>query len=163
MAPDSLVLSLTSDLPEVDYRPGEVVISGGSRTNSIWILVSGSVEIRRGDQHVSTIDRAGTTFGEISLLLDQPHGATVVALTPVRMRYAVDGALLFERHPEFARLVATGLARRLDALSVYLADLQSQYGSAPGLSMVADVLRHVSEQPPEGARPVSAREPDPEY
>ncbi|MBK9181115.1 MAG: cyclic nucleotide-binding domain-containing protein [Acidimicrobiales bacterium] len=163
MAPDTLVLSLTSDLPEVDYGPGEVVISEGSRTNSIWILVSGSVEVRRGGQHISTLDRSGTTFGEISLLLDQPHGATVVALTPTRMRYAVDGALLFDQHAEIARLVATGLARRLDALSVYLADLQRQYGVAPGLSMVADVLRYVSEQPPEGERPVSSRDPDPEY
>ncbi len=166
MSPTSPVLSLTTDLPEVAHVAGDVVIAEGTRTGSIWILVEGAVRVQLAGQPISTIDQPGTIFGEISLLLDQPHGATVVADGPVRMRFARDGAQLFDQHPEFARLVATGLALRLDALTVYLVDVQRQYGespSAPGLSMVADVLRHIAQQPAEGARPVSARDPDPEY
>lgn len=159
----STLLSLTGDLPELTYQPGDVVIEQGTRTGSIWVLVSGSVDIRRGDQHISTISTAGASFGDISILLDQPHGATVVAATPTVMRRAVDGAALFDQHPEFSRLVAAGLARRLDSLTIYLADLQQQYGAAPGLSMVADVLRHISEQPAVDVRPVSSRDPDPEF
>jgi len=79
------------------------------------------------------------------------------------MRRAADGAALFDQHPEFARLVATELARRLDSLTVYLADVKRQYGAAPGIAMVTDVLRHLSQQPAETTRPVSARDPDPEY
>jgi hypothetical protein len=44
---------------------------------------------------------------------------------------------------------------------VYLAGVKRQYGAAPGSAMVTDVLRHLSQQPAETSRPVSAR--DPEY
>ena len=159
----SSLLTLTADLPEVTYAPGEVVIEQGTRTGGIWILVSGAVDVRRGDQHISTVDHAGACFGDISILLDQPHGATVVAAGTTVMRHAVDGAALFDQEAGFARFVAGSLARRLDALTIYLADLQRQYGTAPGLSMVADVLRHISQQPVEGARPVSSRDPDPGF
>lgn len=125
--------------------------------------LDGELEVRRDDQQISVLDRPGTTFGEISLLLDQAHGATVVATVPTRMRRAADGAALFDQHPEFARLVATELARRLDSLTVYLADVKRQYGAAPGIAMVTDVLRHLSQQRAETTRPLSARDPDPEY
>jgi CRP-like cAMP-binding protein len=159
----STLLALTADLPEVSYAPGDVVIEQGTRTGSIWILVSGAVDVRRGDQHISTVDTAGASFGDISILLDQPHGAGVVAARPTVMRHAADGAALFDQHAGFARLVAASLARRLDSLTIYLADLQRQYGTAPGLSMVADVLRHISQQSGDDVRPVSSREPDPEF
>ena len=57
----------------------------------------------------------------------------------------------------------SGLAERLDLVTTYLADLKDQYGDAPGLSMVADVLSTLSQHPGTTARPGSARDPDPEY
>ena len=157
------VLDLTDGLPEVTYAAGDVVIAEGERTGSIWILLSGSVNVWRGDEPISTISRPGSVFGEISLLLDQPHGATLVAAEPTRMRFAANGIELFDQVPEFSRLVAAGLAWRLDALTIYLADVKRQYGVAPGLAMVNDVLQHLASTPVSTERPVSARDPDPEY
>ena len=37
-------------------------------------------------------------------------------------------------------MVAVGLAERLNVATSYLADLKVQYGDAPGLSMVSEVL-----------------------
>ena len=65
--------------------------------------------------------------------------------------------------PAVLRLVAEGLARRLEFVSTYLADLKDQYGDAPGLAMVADVLSTLSHHEPPPARPGSARDPDPAY
>lgn len=157
------LLTLTDDLPEVTYAPGDVVIHEGTRTGSIWVLVSGAVDVLRGDQHISVVDRPGASFGEISILLDQPHGASVVARVPTVMRVAADGARLLDERPGFGRLAATSLARRLDALTIYLADVQRQYGAAPGIAMVTDVLRHISQQSGPEVRPTSSRDPDPEY
>ncbi len=158
------MLQLTEGLPEVEYAPGDVVIAQGTRTGSIWILVSGSLQVRRDDQQISTITRPGAVFGEISLLLDQEHGATIVAAEPTVMRLAADGVRLFDEHAGFSRLVASDLARRLDALTIYLADVKRQYGNAPGIDMVTDVLHQLSRMPAATtARPVSARDPDPEY
>lgn len=161
--PVSGLLLLTVDLPEVEFAPGEVVLAEGTRTGAIWVLVSGAVEVLRGDQHISIVDRPGASFGESSILLDQPHGATVVATAPTVMRRARDGAQLLSERPGVALLVAAGLAQRLDALTIYLADVQRQYGSAPGISMVGEVLRHLSQQPVLDDRPVSVRDPDPEF
>lgn len=160
------MLQLTEGLPEVEYAPGDVVIAQGTHTGSIWILVSGSLQVSRDGQQISTIARPGAVFGEISLLLDQEHGATIVAAEPTVMRLAADGVRLFDEHAGFSRLVASDLARRLDALTIYLADVKRQYGNAPGIDMVTDVLQQLSRMPAStnpAARPVSARDPDPEY
>jgi CRP/FNR family transcriptional regulator, cyclic AMP receptor protein len=157
------LLSLTDDLPEINYAPDDVVIAEGTRTGSIWVLVSGSVDIRRGDQHIGVVDQPGASFGEISILLDQPHGASVVARVPTVMRKVVDGVRMLDERPGLARLAATSLARRLDSLTIYLADVQRQYGAAPGIAMVTDVLRHISQQSGPEVRPTSSRDPDPEY
>jgi CRP-like cAMP-binding protein len=154
-------LEATIGLPERSYTAGDVVIAEGSRTGAIWVLVSGSVTVVRGDEVISTIDRPGVTFGEISLLLDQPHGASVIAATDAVLRFAADGQAALDG--PLARITATGLARRLDALTAYLADVKKQYGAAPGIAMVDAVLRQISESPGDDVRPVSAREPDPEF
>jgi CRP/FNR family cyclic AMP-dependent transcriptional regulator len=159
------LLSLTEGLPEQAFAPGDVVIVEGERTGAVWILVSGSVLVRRGDEVIASNDRPGSMFGEISLLLGQPHNATVVATEATTMRYVEAGEALFERHPDLARIVATDLARRLDTLTIYLADVQRQYGAAPGLSMVKQVLMNLADQATtsDSPRPVSARDPDPEF
>ena len=60
-------------------------------------------------------------------------------------------------------LVAQGLAERLNFVTTYLADLKHQYGNAPGLSMVSDVLHRLGHRQGPVARPGSARDPDAEY
>ena len=61
------------------------------------------------------------------------------------------------------RLVAVGLAERLDFVTSYLSDLKHQYGDAPGLAMVSDVLKQLALRQAPLARPGSARDPDPDY
>jgi hypothetical protein len=61
------------------------------------------------------------------------------------------------------RVVAQGLAERLAFVTTYLADLRHQYGDAPGLAMVGQVLTELSQRQVPTARPGSARDPDPEY
>ena len=59
------------------------------------------------------------------------------------------------------RLVAIGLAERLNLVTTYLADLKHQYGDAPGIAMVGEVLARLAERQAPPARPGSARDPDP--
>jgi hypothetical protein len=44
----------------------------------------------------------------------------------------------------------------------YLADLKHQYGDAPGLAMVSEVLHQLAQRQGPPARPGSARDPDPD-
>ena len=59
--------------------------------------------------------------------------------------------------------MAAGLAERLNFVNTYLADLKHQYGDAPGLAMVSDVLSKLSQHTGPAAQSGSAREPNPEY
>jgi CRP/FNR family cyclic AMP-dependent transcriptional regulator len=158
---DMLVLSAA--LPEVAFAPGDVVVEEGGAAGSLWVLVSGALRVRKGATLVNTVTRPGALIGEVSLLLDTTYGATVEAARPSVLRHAADGRALLASDPAITRLVAVGLAERLNFVTTYLADLKHQYGDAPGLSMVADVLHQLAERQAPRARPGSARDPDPEF
>jgi CRP/FNR family transcriptional regulator, cyclic AMP receptor protein len=157
------MVRLSMHLPLVEMRTGEEVITQGEPSGGVWILISGALQVFKGDVAVNTITKAGAIVGEISLLLGTEHGATVVATEPSNLRYAEDGHTFLFGDPEITKLIAVGLAERLNFVSTYLADLKDQYGDASGLSMVSEVLAHLAERQATGARPGSARDPDPDY
>jgi CRP/FNR family transcriptional regulator, cyclic AMP receptor protein len=157
------MIALSAHLPEVAFQPGEVIVAESGSSGSLWILVSGALQVKKGPVPVNTITRPGALVGEISLLLDSANSATVEALEPSVLRFAADGRALLASDPAITRLVAIGLAERLNFVTTYLADLKHQYGDAPGLSMVSDVLHQLAQRQAPSARPGSARDPDPEY
>jgi CRP/FNR family cyclic AMP-dependent transcriptional regulator len=157
------MLSLSAHLPELEFAPGDVVVAEGGAGGDLWVLVSGALQVRKGGVQVNVITQPGALVGEISLLLGSPHSATVEATERSVLRHAADGAALLFGHPDVTRLVAVGLAERLSFVTTYLADLKHQYGDAPGLTMVSDVLARLAQRQGPAARPGSARDPDPEY
>lgn len=157
------ILQLAAHLPLVQFAPGETVVREHAVAGGLWVLVSGRLEVRKGEVLVTTVSKPGALIGEISLLLHSRYSATVVAAEPTVMHYAADGAAMLDSHPAVMRLVAEGLADRLSFVTTYLADLKHQYGEAPGLAMVDEVLRELAEHQPPPARPGSRRDPDPDY
>jgi CRP/FNR family cyclic AMP-dependent transcriptional regulator len=157
------MVDLSSHLPEVEVAPGEAVVREGGPSGGIWVLLSGALQVRKEAVVVNTITHAGALIGEMSVLLGTDHGATVEATETSRLRYAADGHALLASDPAITKLVAVGLAERLNFVTTYLADLKHQYGDAPGLSMVSDVLGQLSQRQGPTARPGSARDPDPAY
>jgi CRP/FNR family transcriptional regulator, cyclic AMP receptor protein len=157
------MLTLSAELPEVILAPEDVLVLEGNTSGPIWVLVEGDLAVSKGGVGVNTINRPGAVIGEVSVLLGTTHGATVTASTPALLRKAEDGAAFLVSDPIVVRLVAEGLARRLSIVTTYLADLKDQYGDAPGLSMVSEVLSTLSQHGQPSARPGSARDPDPAY
>ncbi len=157
------MLAMTAGLPEVHFAAGDTVLAEGGSAAGIWVLVSGALQVSKNGVDINTVAQPGAVVGEISVLLGTPYGATVRASQPSVLRHAADGRALLDSHPAISRLVAVGLAERLNFVSTYLVDLKQQYGTAPGLSMVADVLRELSQRQSAPARPGSARDPDPDY
>jgi CRP/FNR family transcriptional regulator, cyclic AMP receptor protein len=157
------MLELAAHLPELDLQPGDQLCAEGGRSGSIWVLVEGRLSVMKSDVQVNVIDQPGAIIGEVAVLLGTGNSATVVAETPTRVRYAQDGDAFLHTHPEISTFVARGLADRLNFVTTYLADLKHQYGDAPGLAMVGDVLSRLAARKVPPARPGSARDPDPEY
>jgi CRP/FNR family transcriptional regulator, cyclic AMP receptor protein len=157
------MLALSAQFPEVHFAPGQAVVHEGGAGGSIWVLVSGALRVMKGDVEVNSLTHPGATIGEMAVLLGLDHSATVEASEPSTLRYVADGTSLLASDVAVVRLVAVGLAERLRFVTTYLADLRHQYGDAPGLSMVSDVLSQLGQASGPPATPGSARDPDPEY
>jgi CRP-like cAMP-binding protein len=153
------MLTLSAGHPEVTFEAGDTVVREGDAGGGMWVLVSGSLQVRKGRVLVNRITRPGALVGELSVLLDAPCSATVEATERSVMRRVAQARALMRHNPEVTLQVAVGLAERLDFVTSYLADLKHQYGDAPGLSMVPDVLRELAQRQAPAARPGSARDP----
>lgn len=77
---------LTKFKPDV-YQPGEVIVREGAEGDFLFVIRSGTVEVKTKDIKGREIKLAelgpGDFFGEIALITNNPRTATVVALTRV--------------------------------------------------------------------------------
>jgi CRP/FNR family transcriptional regulator, cyclic AMP receptor protein len=155
------LLQLSSHLPEVEIDSGHEILHEGERTGAIWILLSGELRVRRGSTVVDWIDRPGAVVGEMAVLLDTAATASVDATEPSRLRYAANGEE-FLSDPMVTRLVAVGLADRLDLVTTYLVDLQDQNGDAPEMDMVREMLERLMDRRMRPFTPGSVKDPYPD-
>lgn len=155
------ILSFCQGLPEKTFAPGEVLLAEGGRERILYILLEGEVEVLKGDFQVNTVSEPGAIFGEISVLLDIPHMATVKTLTPSRA-YVVERAGEFlQSHTDIAYQLARLLAQRLHGVTTYLVDLKSQFEDQKDhLGMVDEVLETLVHQQAEECTPGSDRDPN---
>lgn len=144
------------------FSAGTVLLEDGKRSGHLHVLASGSVEVLRGDTRVALISELGSVLGEMSLLLDTPHTATVRAVSDCETYHYEDAASFLRSDPAITYAVAQLLAQRLNAATTYLVDLKRQYaGAGTGLAMVSDVLASLVNQPARYYDPGSDREPYP--
>jgi CRP/FNR family transcriptional regulator, cyclic AMP receptor protein len=111
--------------PVVTYQAGESVLTAGSRTGRLLILKEGAVEVLKEGVQVAAVTEPGAVFGELSVLLDQPHTADVRALE-VSHFHVADGATLVRIDSIGLLYVATILARRLASANQSLIELKRQ-------------------------------------
>jgi len=144
------------------FAPGTVLLSEGETSGRLYILAEGSVEVLRGDTQVAVIGEAGSVFGEMSVLLNRPHTATVRATSPVGVFVFEDAESFLKSNPEIAFFLGRLLAERLNAATTYLVDLKQQFeGQGNHLGMVGEVLETLIHQQPEEFTPGPEREADP--
>ncbi len=111
-----------------DYYPAgsELITQGRNAGGSLMVLREGEVEVIRDGRFVSTIRQPGAIFGEMSVLLERPHSATVRALTEVQV-YVIDDALrVLEAHPAWLLQIARLLAQRVNTTTAQLVALRQK-------------------------------------
>ena len=81
------------------FRRGELVIEAGKKSNALFILLTGRARViaadARGREVILAVLQAGDYVGEMSLIDNEPHSATV--------RTEVQSDMLVLGRPEFAR------------------------------------------------------------
>ncbi len=141
---------LAAGQERIRLAAGEVLFRQGDRGDAMYMLAAGQMDIRvqvaDGEEHVLCTLEPNAIMGEVSVLLDEPRIATLVARTEAEVwRISRDDfkAAIARGDPwatGFLLTVARNLARRLTAtnedLVVLIAKMLQK--SQPGL--VAEIL-----------------------
>src|SRR5215472_3424204 len=129
-----------ADLPIVTFQAGETVIAGGSKTGRLLILRKGTVAILTDETEIARVAEPGAVFGELSILLDQPHTADVCAVESSQFHVA-DATELLAKNPIAVHNVATVLAHRLVGANHALIQLKNEIRTGEPRNVVAKTVR----------------------
>ncbi len=110
-----------------DWFPaGHQLIRQGGRSGTLYVLKSGELEVTRDGTFLNSVNRPGAIFGEMSVLLERPHSATVRAVTDIEVYVIADALRVLETHPAWTLQIARLLAQRLDSTTVQLLSNQPE-------------------------------------
>jgi CRP-like cAMP-binding protein len=129
-----------NEFPLATLAAGELLLTQGGKTDCIYFMVQGSVKITKDDIEVATVTDEGAVFGELSILLDKEHSASVKCLEDSKFYCIENPAEYLEDHPKVIWHIAQTLGLRIFNLNQYLVDLKQQDEGEDHLQMVEDVL-----------------------
>lgn len=153
------LLDYCESLPEVSVEPGEVLLAEGTKSGLIFVLIEGEVDILKKDFRIGKLDQPGSLIGEISALLDIPHIASVVAKSSSRLYKIENQSDFLKSNTEFTYPLAILLAKKLNTITNYLADIREQYNDrGDHLGMVDQILEELINQQDEEQQPGSDRD-----
>ncbi len=134
--------SLAQRLDEKSYKPGETVFAKGDKGSSMYIVLSGAVQIflppekEDGERVVLKDARTGEYFGELSLFDDKPRSASVEA--------SVDTVLLELTRDEFAEHLSKSRTAALSILSE-MADRLRETNALLSQRAATNVIKEIEE------------------
>lgn len=115
--PDDVLGPLAEQATTHHYAAGDVVFDTGDDGDTLFIVRSGAIEIRRrADQDIVLANlRADQSFGELAAFDDQPRSAAAVAVLDTELVGVTREHLIaiFEADPEVLMATVSGMARSL--------------------------------------------------
>jgi CRP-like cAMP-binding protein len=131
-------------LSVVKCQTGETVLTAGSTTGRLLVLRSGAVEVVKDGIQIAKVSAPGSVFGELAVLLDQPHTADVRTLEQCEFHIA-DASALLAGDPTVALYVAAILAQRLDGANRALIEVKRQLQAGEPRSVIGRTVEKVEE------------------
>jgi PAS domain S-box-containing protein len=108
------------------FESDQIVFMEGDETQDLFILISGKLDILKGNKKISEITEPGDLFGEMSVLLGGKRTATAKVKKDVKAIQVPKNEItdFLDKFPEIARDITRILARRLDETSQILYGLK---------------------------------------
>jgi CRP/FNR family transcriptional regulator, cyclic AMP receptor protein len=131
-----------TDLPLANYEAGDMVLTAGSITGRLLILKEGAVVVVKEGIEIGEITTPGAVFGELSVLLDRPHTADVVAVKASRF-YVATAASPFMQDPVVLLYVAAVLAGRLDRANKAVINLKGQIEDRESFFVIGQTVQTI--------------------
>lgn len=158
------LLSLAHGFPRRTVEPGEVLLVDGQPVDALYVLLDGTLKIEKGGVSIASVTEPGACVGEMSLLLDVPATADVVAGETSVLAVIENAQEMLEGEAALPLALARLLAARLHVMTTYLADIKQQYADHEGgLGMVDVVLGSLMRSSSTRSQLGSVRDPEPEY
>jgi CRP/FNR family transcriptional regulator, cyclic AMP receptor protein len=143
------ILEHCKDMEIVSFAAGQIMMPEGGKTGCLYFLITGGVEVTKGETPITVIREPGAILGEVSILLDQPHTASIEAIEETRCYVTREGKDFLARHPQILMAVAETLAMRLKRMMGYLTDLKAQYEDRKDhLGIVDELLLDLAHRTP---------------
>ena len=92
----SSILDYCAGAAQLTFEPSSILLDEGRKTDRLYVLIEGVIEIVRDGVRVALVNEPGAILGEMSVLLDLPHTATVRAVSSGRA-YELENAREFLR------------------------------------------------------------------
>jgi CRP-like cAMP-binding protein len=151
LVPDAVAFQQRLEsLPVRKCEAGETLLSAGTATGRLLILKSGAVEVVKDGVQLAEVSAPGAVFGELALLMDQPHTADVRATEQSEFHVA-DAQMLRTGDSTVSLYVAAILARRLDAANRALIEIKHQLQSGEPRRMIGEMVQKVEQLLTSGA------------
>jgi CRP/FNR family cyclic AMP-dependent transcriptional regulator len=128
-------------LPLVTVEAGGAVLLAGSRTDRLLFLKKGSVVVIKDGAEIARVTQPRAVFGELAVLLNQPHSADLRALETSQFHVADPEVLATD--PFVLIYVSAVLARRLDAANRSLVELKMQLQDGQAGGAVAKAIENI--------------------
>jgi CRP/FNR family transcriptional regulator, cyclic AMP receptor protein len=97
------------------YPPGEAIVREGTTGTALYIILSGTARVEKGDGERLAELSAGDFFGELALIEEHPRTASVIAEseTDCLLFPSWEFMALLDEHPEVAIPIMRALIGRL--------------------------------------------------
>lgn len=122
------------------FEAGQTLFMENDASQDLYILVSGALDVLKGQKKISEITEEGALFGEMSIFLESHRTATVKAKTDVQAIMIPPAEMddFLNNCPEAVWEIARFLAKRLDLTSQILYGLNEFYDQLPDAVILTD-------------------------
>ena len=122
------------------YQKGDALFVEGDESQDLYFLLSGHLEVLKGDKKIAEITESGALFGELSFLLGAKRTATIQAEHEVTVRRIPKNEVstFLKDFPAVAEKITQIIARRLDESSQAIFGLRQICDKLPDAVMLTD-------------------------
>ena len=122
------------------FEKGTTIFLEGDPSQDLYILVSGQLDVLKGNQKISELSERGSLFGETSLLLGELRTATVkVKNKATALHIPIEKVASFlNEFPAVAREISRILAHRLDEANKVVYGLKEYCDQLPDAVILTD-------------------------
>ncbi len=127
------------------FAPGETLFLQGDHSQDMYILVSGKLEVYKGDKKIAELSEPGSTAGELSFLFRSIRTATIKAMDDVEVIMIPADQIknILRKYPSIAHEMTVRLAKRLEETTKIMHGLGEFNDRLPDAIIMADKDRNI--------------------